>query len=76
MVAFIMCKLEAGQERDALSRLREIAHVKDVYLTFGGWDIIVIAEASTFEKLSGLILEEIRSIKGIHSTETLVSTEF
>ncbi|HUT86310.1 MAG TPA: Lrp/AsnC ligand binding domain-containing protein, partial [Elusimicrobiales bacterium] len=74
MLAFIICKLEAGQERDVLSKIREIPHVKDVYLTFGGWDVVVIAEANTLEKLSSLVIEEIRSVKGIHTTETLVTT--
>jgi DNA-binding Lrp family transcriptional regulator len=76
MLAFILCKLEAGQERDALAKIRDIAHVKDVYLTFGGWDLVVIAEANTLEKLSSLVIEEVRSVKGIHATETLVTTNF
>jgi len=76
MLAFILCKLEAGQEHDALTKIKEISNVKDVYLTFGGWDAIVIAEAHTMEKLGALIVGEIRATKGVNMTETLITTGF
>jgi len=74
MVAFVLCKLVAGLEQKALGQIRNVHGVKDVYLTFGHWDAILTAEADTIDKLSGLIVREVRGIHGVQTTETLVTT--
>lgn len=74
MKAFVLCKLVAGLEQKALGQVRSIKGVEDVHLTFGHWDAILTAEADTIDKLSGLIVREIRGIHGVQSTETLVTT--
>lgn len=74
MIAFVLCKLVAGLEQKALGQIRQIRGVRDVYLTFGGWDAILTAEADTIDKLSGLVVREVRGIHGVQSTETLVTT--
>ena len=76
MIAFILCKLIAGLEQKAVAQIRNVHGVKDVYLTFGGWDAVVIAETSTMDKLSSLVVREVRGIHGVQSTETLVTTNF
>ena len=76
MIAFILLKLVAGLEQKAVSQIRSIHSVKDVYLTFGGWDAVVIAETSTMDKLSSIVVREVRGIHGVQSTETLVTTNF
>lgn len=74
MVAFILCKLIAGLEQKAVSQIKNIHGIKDVYLTFGGWDAVVIAETTTMDKLSAVVVRELRGIHGVQSTETLVTT--
>lgn len=74
MIAFILCKLVAGLEQKAVSQIKNIRGIKDVYLTFGAWDAILIAEADTMDKLSALIVREVRGIHGVQTTETLVTT--
>lgn len=74
MKAFVLCRLAAGQEQEALKRIRGVAGVHEVHMTFGSWDSILTAEADTLDKLSSLIVREIRGIPGVRSTETLVST--
>ncbi len=76
MIAFILVKLVAGLEQKAVAQIKGIPNVKDVYLTFGGWDAIVIAETSTMDKLSSVVIREVRGIHGVQSTETLVTTSF
>jgi DNA-binding Lrp family transcriptional regulator len=76
MIAFILVKLVAGLEQKAVAQIKSIPNVKDVYLTFGGWDAIVIAETSTMDKLSSVVIREVRGIHGVQSTETLVTTSF
>jgi DNA-binding Lrp family transcriptional regulator len=74
MVAFVLCKLVAGLEQKAVQQIKNIRGVKDVYMTFGGWDAILVAECDTVDKLSGLIVREVRGIHGVQTTETLVTT--
>jgi len=74
MKAFVLCKLIAGLEQKAINQVRTIKGITDVFLTFGSWDAILTAEADTIDKLSGLIVREIRGIHGVQTTETLVTT--
>ncbi|MFA5140963.1 MAG: Lrp/AsnC ligand binding domain-containing protein [Elusimicrobiota bacterium] len=74
MKAFVLCKLIAGLEQKAINQIRTINGITDVFLTFGSWDAILTAEADTIDKLSGLIVREIRGIHGVQTTETLVTT--
>lgn len=75
MIAFILCKFAPGREQEAMGKIRHVAAVKDVYMTFGGWDAVIIAEAPTMDKLSNVVVSSIRGVHGVQTTETLVSTE-
>ena len=75
MVAFVLCKLVAGLEQKAVQQIKSIRGVKEVYMTFGSWDAVLLTESDTVEKLSGIILREVRSIHGVQTTETLVTTD-
>ena len=74
MKAFVLCKLIAGLEQKAVNQIRTVKGVTDVFPTFGSWDAVLTAEADTIDKLSGLIVREIRGIHGVQTTETLVTT--
>lgn len=74
MKAFVLCKLSSGSEQKALAKIRGIKGIHEVHLTFGHWDVILAAEADTMDKLSTLIVREIRSVPGVQDTETLVTT--
>ena len=74
MRAFVLCKLAPGKEQKAVQKIRSIAGVTEVFMTFGGWDVILAAEADTIDKLSGLIVSQVRGVDGVSGTETLVTT--
>lgn len=74
MKTFVLCKLTPGREQKTVSEIRAIEGVTDVYMTFGGWDLILAAEADTVDKLSNLIVSRVRAIDGVAATETLVTT--
>ena len=76
MIAFVLVKLSAGLEQKAIAQIKSIPGVKDVYYTFGGWDAMVIAETPTMDKLSSLVVREVRSAHGVQATETLITTNF
>ena len=74
MKTFVLCKLEPGKEQETVRAVRSLDGVVEVYMVFGGWDMILAAEADTIDKLSSLIVSRIRSVPGIAATETLVTT--
>jgi DNA-binding Lrp family transcriptional regulator len=74
MKAFVLCKLASGAEQKALVKIRSIKGIRDVHVTFGHWDLILAAEADTMDKLSNLIVRDIRAVEGVQDTETLVTT--
>jgi DNA-binding Lrp family transcriptional regulator len=41
---------------------------------FGRWDLVLDMETQDLEELSQVVVNEIRSIPGVLSTETLVTT--
>ena len=74
MKTFVLCKLTPGKEQKAVTSIRAIEGVTEVYMVFGGWDMILAAEADTVDKLSNLIVSRVRAVDGVAATETLVTT--
>lgn len=74
MKTFVLCKLTPGKEQKALQVIRSIEGVVDVYMVFGSWDVVLVAEADTIDKLCGLIVSRVRGVDGVAGTETLVTT--
>jgi DNA-binding Lrp family transcriptional regulator len=74
MKSFVLCKLTPGKEQSSVSAIRAIEGVTEVYMVFGGWDMILAAEADTMDKLSNMIVSRVRAIPGVAATETLVTT--
>ena len=74
MKTFVLCKLAPGKEQKAVRTIRALGGVTEVYMVFGGWDMILAAEADTVDKLSNLIVSRVRAVDGVSATETLVTT--
>jgi hypothetical protein len=69
---YILIKLAAGLEADALSQIRATSGVTDVNLVFGQWDAIAIAEGDSLFELTKTIIGDVRSIQGVQDTTTLL----
>ena len=73
--AYVLVNCELGAEEEVISGLRAFEHVKNVYGTFGAYDIIAEVEADTTEKLRETITWKIRKMDKIRSTLTLTVVE-
>ena len=56
-----------------LSKMKEIIELQPL---FGEYDIIAKIEAEGFEKLGEIIINKLRSVKGVIDTKTLTGTRF
>ena len=69
-IVLVLMMLEPDTERDVLSQLRAIQNVSEAHFLYGPYDAYVRAEAKTTGELENLVLDSIRSIKGVRSTTT------
>lgn len=74
--AFVLVRVGAGESWNFAKTVQEevsrIGGVKEVCGVFGRYDLVVRVEAGRLEDLGRLVTDQIRGIKGVVTTETLV----
>ena len=73
--AYVLINCELGKEETIIENLKHLDSVKEVYGTFGAYDIIAKIEHAEKEKLREIIIWSIRKIEYIRSTLTLMGIE-
>jgi len=74
-LAFVFVNVEAGREKEVLENIKKIPEVKASYLVYGVFDIIVMLESDTFEKLREMVIKKIRQLDKVSSTMTMIVME-
>jgi|Deesub1362A_J573_1020465.scaffolds.fasta_scaffold00023_220 Lrp/AsnC family transcriptional regulator for asnA, asnC and gidA len=75
MIGFVQIGTELGKEREIANKLRKLPEVKEVYGTFGHFDILVKVEGNTPQDIGEIVIEKIRRISGVNMTETIITVE-
>jgi DNA-binding Lrp family transcriptional regulator len=70
-----LLNVTAGSEETVLKQLREIESVKEAYVSYGVYDLVVKVKADSIESLREIITRRIRAINLVQSTLTLILTE-
>ncbi|MEM3736606.1 MAG: Lrp/AsnC ligand binding domain-containing protein [Candidatus Bathyarchaeia archaeon] len=73
-LAFVLINAELGSEEEVVEELKKLSNVKEVYVVYGIYDIIVKVEAESLDKLKEYIFSKIRQMRNIRSTLTMVVT--
>ena len=74
VTGLVLVRLNAGKEKLTLKTIKEIKEVAHVSAVYGRWDLVVDIEAEDLPGMTRVVVEKIRSIPGVGSTETLVTT--
>ena len=74
VTGLVLVRLMSGNEKEALKRIKLTKGVSHVAAVFGRWDLVLDMETSDLPALSSTVVDSIRSIPGVLSTETLVTT--
>ncbi|MFA6002736.1 MAG: Lrp/AsnC ligand binding domain-containing protein [Elusimicrobiota bacterium] len=74
VTGLVLVRLLAGQEKEALAKIRETKGVSHVTAVFGRWDLVLDIETQDLSTLSNVIVRDIRAIPGVTSTESLITT--
>jgi len=73
--AFVLINCDLGSENSVIDELGHLNGIKEVHGTYGVYDIIAKVESEKPETLEQTIIDQIRKLKHITSTLTLLETE-
>ena len=71
--AYVLAKIEAGQDQEILNQVRKMEGVKKATPTYGIFDLLVEVSFDTMEELDKFIFQGIRRINGVKETATLIA---
>ena len=74
-IAYVFLTTEAGSEGEVLKNVRMLKEVKEAYVVYGIYDIVIKVKANSMDELKDLILSKIRKITRIRSTLTIILLE-
>ncbi|AAB89844.1 MULTISPECIES: Lrp/AsnC ligand binding domain-containing protein [Archaeoglobus] len=75
-LGFVLIKVSPGKERKVYDALAALDEVEELYPLFGEYDLIAKVVVRSFEELSDVVVNKIRSIDGVIETKTLTGARF
>jgi DNA-binding Lrp family transcriptional regulator len=70
--AFVLINTDAGLEKLVHEEIKSLEGVQAVYDLYGEYDLMAIVEQDTDRDVAEVLSWELRKIKGIRSTNTMV----
>lgn len=70
----VLVRLHAGGEKQSLKLIKATTGVAHVSAVYGRWDLVVDIEAEDLPSMTEVVVQKIRAIPGVASTETLITT--
>ena len=74
-IGFVTIKVQVGQVRAILAKIRNIQNVVEAYSITGPYDIIIKIEGENLEHVAKMIVTKIHEIPGIQDTVTYLVIE-
>ena len=71
-LAFVLIASEIGAENEVYEALKKLPEVKEVYMIYGGYDLIAKVEAEDMDKLREVVIMKIRRMDKVRSTQTMI----
>ena len=73
--ALVLLMCESGCEHSVAENISRIPGVVDTNIVFGGYDIVAKVRADKMEKLKEIVGWEIKKLKGVKTSLTLIRHE-
>lgn len=70
--AFVLINTDAGLEKLVHEELKSLEGVKAVYGLYGEYDLMAVVEQENDKDVAEIVSWELRKIKGVRSTNTMV----
>ena len=74
ITAYLLLIVESGKEEITMNKLLETDEVKEIHVVYGQYDLIAKIRVTDIHKMEDFILKEVRRIKDIKETSTLIAT--
>ena len=70
--AFVLISFMPGtsSQRDVADNIAAIPGIDELYLVSGSWDMIARIHAETLEGIGSIVIDRLRSVSGVSSTQT------
>jgi len=75
-IGFVLIKAAPALEHEVYIKISNAPQIIELHPLFGEYDLIAKIEAENFEKLGEIVIDKIRSVKGVINTKTLTGTRF
>ncbi len=73
--AFILINADTGVEGLLHEEIKALEGVKEVYQLYGEYDMMVVVEEQDEKEVQRIVSWELRKIRGVRSTNTMVVAE-
>lgn len=73
--AYVLFNVGSGSEDQVLTDVKNVKGVQEAYVSYGVYDLLIKLKANSMKKLKELVTHELRTIKNVGSTLTLILTE-
>ncbi|WP_448579285.1 Lrp/AsnC ligand binding domain-containing protein [Thermosphaera sp.] len=73
--AIVLIQTEIGAESKVLDELYKIPEVKEAYVVYGTYDVVVKIEAEALEKIREIVTNHVRRLPDIRTTVTMIVVE-
>ena len=70
-ISFVLISAAPAKEHDVYNKLSKVPEIIELHPLFGEYDLIAKIQAENFENIGDIVLNKIRTIKGIIDTKTL-----
>lgn len=75
-VGFVLINVTPGAEKRVFDTMIKWEEIQELYPLFGDYDLIAKISSPDLEGLSDIVVNKIRTIKGVTETKTLTGAKF
>jgi len=72
--AFVMINVKVGTDREVVSELKTFRYVDRVYEVYGVYDIVAEVQVNSMEELKDTVNSDMRKLKNVLATNTIIVT--
>ena len=72
---FALLTISPLHEKEVYGKLKNTSEVTEVHPLFGEYDILLKIETVDIDSIGDVVINKIRSIKGVTDTKTLIGTQ-
>ena len=72
VLAYVMAKMQVGMDDQVFTEIKKLGQIQEASATYGSFDLVIKVNFRTIEDLDRFLFEQIRRIKGITETSSMI----